>query len=135
MDRFIPIVGLDSISIFTRVCSEFKYAITPYHEIHINPEAVSSFLNECRNTNLILSSIMPDDLLRDPKTVNLFKEFALKQGFKYILVWDLPTYLNNYEESNTNTIKSISHIDSFSREFKVIPLKGSISRTCKIFMQ
>jgi hypothetical protein len=70
---------------------------------------------------------MPDDLLLRENTHWYFAEMAREFGIEHVLVWDMPTYLDDKEESLKNTYVSLERIDFFRREgFEVIPLiKGA----------
>ncbi|HDJ89085.1 MAG TPA: hypothetical protein ENG40_00115 [Thermoprotei archaeon] len=126
MDKFIPIVGFDGLPIFKEICDKFRYAIIPYYEVYKESNLLKDSLSLCKDTTFILSSIMPDKYLVDPTTEKDFRQFALKLNIKYLIVWDLPTYLEKYEESERNSRASLSYIDKFRRDFHVIPLiKGA----------
>ena len=126
MDRYIPIVGVGSATVFIKLCDEFKYAILPYYEFRNSPNILKNLLSSCTNTLFILSSIMPDEYLVEEDIIEEFKLFSSRYSFNYIIAWDMPTYLTDYDGSRINTEKSISYIDYLSREFDVIPLaKGA----------
>jgi len=126
MDYFIPIVGKDALSYFREVCTDFDYAIIPYYEAYHLVREVKELRELNPDIKLILSSIMPDEYLEKPETLKYFVKYAEEVGFDYILVWDLPTYLDDMEERWRNTRKSIEVISSLKHKFKVIPLvKGA----------
>ena len=131
LPRFIPIVTPDSINIFNRLAEYFEYAIIPYYTLLSN-EPLGPRLR--RDTKWILSSIMPDKLLLEKDTHHHFAEKARKLGVEYVLVWDMPTYLNDFEKSLENTYASLNKIEYFTENgFKVIPLiKGAYEEHIRI---
>jgi len=124
LTRYIPIVSPESIDIFNELSHEFEYAIIPYYTI-IWPRSLKPKLS--KKVKWILSSIMPDDLLREKDTHIKFRKLAEELGITHILVWDMPTYLNKPEESLGNTYTSLDRLEYFiDHGFKVIPLiKGA----------
>ena len=77
---------------------------------------------------LILSSIMPDKLLLDPKTLEEFKKTARTLGFDALLAWDMPVYIDAPEERAwRNLEKSLQAIEALKTEgYSIIPLvKGN----------
>ena len=122
MDYFIPIVSGNALPYFKEVAEEFNYVIIPYYEVYLLPEEVKQIKEVNPQIKTILSSIMPDEYLERPETLEYFVKYAEEVGFDYILAWDLPTYLDDKEESWRNMRKSIEVIDGLRRRFKVIPL-------------
>jgi len=131
LPKFIPIVTPQSLRVFQDLSEEFEYAVIPYYTL-ISPSIVNYRLTE--RVKWILSSIMPDELLLKEDTHILFRKTAEELGVHYVLVWDMPTYLENKEESLRNTYISLSKIEFFLNEgFKIIPLiKGAYEEHIRI---
>jgi len=131
LPRFIPIVTPDSINIFNKLAEYFEYAIIPYY-ILLSNESLGLRLRQ--DTKWILSSIMPDKLLLEKDTHHHFAEKARELGVEYVLVWDMPTYLNDFEKSLENTYASLNKIEYFTKNgFKTIPLiKGAYEEHIRI---
>ncbi len=136
MDYFIPIVGGDSLEIFREVCREFNYVLLPYYDVYLNTEIIASLREINPDIKIILSSIMPDEYLKEEDTFNFFLKYAKEIDADYLLVWDTPTYLNDYNESWKYTRESLRYIERIGRiHCNVIPLiKGAymdqISHSC-----
>ena len=131
LPRFIPIVTPDSIHIFDRLAGYFECAIIPYYTL-LSTDPLSLRLG--KDTKWILSSIMPDKLLLEEDTHHHFAERAGELGVEYVLVWDMPTYLNDVEKSLENTYVSLDRIEYFADNgFRVIPLiKGAYEEHIRI---
>jgi len=131
LPRFIPIVTPDSIEVFNRLGEYYEYAIIPYYTL-LSGSILGLRLR--RGTHWILSSIMPDKLLLEEDTHRHFAEKAGELGVEYVLVWDMPTYLNDVEKSLEYTYVSLERIEYFlERGFKVIPLiKGAYEEHIRI---
>ena len=87
-----------------------------------------------KTVTFILSSIMPDEYLLQKDTYKQFIDTARKLNIKYVIVWDLPTYLNNKDESLKNVYLSIKYVKYFINEgFNIIPLvKGAYPEHIKV---
>ena len=131
LPRFIPIVTPDSIDIFNSLSDVFKYAIIPYYTV---VSGGRPYPRLSRRTKWILSSIMPDELLLNSDIHRYYLEVAEKLRVDYILVWDMPTYLNNWDESLQNTYASLDRIRFFmNRGFEIIPLiKGAFEEHIRL---
>ncbi len=126
MDYFVPIVGGNALPYFKEVAEEFNYVIIPYYEVYTSGEEVKQIKEVNPQIKTILSSIMPDEYLEAPHTLEHFIKYAADAEFDYVLVWDMPTYLEDIDKSWRNTEKSLEIIDILRRRFTVIPLvKGA----------
>lgn len=131
LPRFIPIVTPESMNIFNRLAEHFEYAILPYYTL-LSTDTLGLRLRQ--DTKWILSSIMPDKLLLEKDTHHYFGDRARELGIEYVLVWDMPTYLNDVEKSLENTYVSLEKIEYFIKKgFIVIPLiKGAYEEHIRV---
>ena len=133
LPRFIPIVTPVSVSVFREVSRFFSFAVIPYYSVA--REGGFTFERRLPNSiSYILSSIMPDEYLSMEGICERFMNAARDLKVDYVVVWDLPTYLNDYELSEKNVYRSIDIIKRFVREgFNVIPLvKGAYPEHIRI---
>ena len=131
LSRYIPIVTQSSIEIFDNISRQFSYAIIPYYTI---TDVLGLKKKLAKTVTFILSSIMPDEYLLQKDTYKQFIDTARKLNIKYVIVWDLPTYLNNKDESLKNVYLSIKYVKYFINEgFNIIPLvKGAYPEHIKV---
>ena len=121
MDYFVPIVGGNALPYFKEVAKEFNYVIIPYYEVYLLPEEVKQIKEVNPQIKTILSSIMPDEYLEDPKTFDHFIEYAKEIDADYLLAWDIPTYLDDKKRID-NMLIALDKIDKLRGDFEVIPL-------------
>ena len=116
------------LGLFRRVCGFFSYGVLPAYLVWVDGfdvGVVREWLDEC-GVEWVLSSVMPDELLGG-ETHLRFLELAEGLGVRWVLVWDLPTYLERREEGWRNIDRCIDLVGFFEdRGFRVIPLvKGA----------
>lgn len=138
LPRFTPIVNPEALEHIGGLLDEFQYAILPYYLVwHRDADSLRHDLNEY-DVEWILSSIMPDEALLRNDTHAKFLEFVTKIGIRHLIVWDMPTYLENYEESLRDTEVSIHRLLWFRENYprNIIPLaKGAYPEHLRVSLE
>ena len=123
---FVVFPGL--LGLFREVSGFFSYGVLPAYLVWTEGYDVGVIrerLDDC-GVEWVLSSVMPDELL-DRDTYLRFLDLACGLGVEWVLVWDLPTYLERREEGWRNIDRCIELVEFFEgKGFRVIPLvKGA----------
>ncbi len=138
LPHFTPIVSPEALEHIGGLLDEFQYAILPYYLVwHDDPTSLKHELSKY-DVEWILSSIMPDEALLRSDIHIRFLEFASKMGVRHLVVWDMPTYLENYEDSLRNTEISINRLLWFRENYQhnIIPLaKGAYPEQLRISLE
>jgi len=114
------------LGVFREVCGFFDWAVLPYYSIRGHD--VSWVRRELPSgVRWVVSSVMPDELLLLDGIQEEFVGVCRELGVRDVIVWDMPTYLNDYKMSERNTEVSVEWIRWFvDQGFNVIPLiKGA----------
>ena len=116
----------------------FEEVIIPYHALlkHHNgkllkEEAVEKGIHELLNFHgkILLSSIMPDELLLNPHTFQDFLQTALNAGFDAAIGWDMPVYVDDPREENWRNIeKSLELTQRLAEHIPTLPLSKGADR-------
>jgi len=125
---FIPISNVDGLRYINELEGYVTRVILPYYSLlDYDPDYLNNLLRSY-NVKWILSSIMPDELLLKENIHQDFRRLADRLDIRDIIVWDMPTYLEDYDVSIKNTEYSIEIIKWFSskEKYNIIPLaKGA----------
>ncbi len=113
----------ECLDVFNGLRDLFEYVIVPYYSIVGLSEHEKFLISKEDDIKWILSSIMLDDYLLKSGIHDFFMFYADELKADYVLVWDMPTYLNDYHESFSNTIRSLDCIRLYIKKgYNVIPL-------------
>ncbi|RLG59096.1 MAG: hypothetical protein DRN95_02915 [Candidatus Hydrothermarchaeota archaeon] len=127
LPRLVPIIPPQPEHAETLKKLNLKTAILEYHQLDKNVEDWHKHLNY--NGTLILSAVMPDNMLLKQTTFKEFIETAEK-GFDAVIGWDMPVEVDiPLEESWRNLVKCLAYTVKLTTELDipVIPLSKGAS--------